>query len=85
MVTPEINDMRRRIDVERIIEEGLYLDLGADYLIDRHRVPARFDGKVIRGVRFTALKEGIVSNLGIRQPEPVTYTLYRLDPVVKGE
>ncbi len=85
LVTPEINDMRRKIDVERIIDEGLYLDLGADYLIDRHRVPARFDKKVIRGVRFTALKQGVVSNLGIRKPEPVTYTLYRLDPAGESE
>ncbi len=80
LVTPEINDMRRRIDVERIIDEGLYLDLGADYLVDRHREPRRFDGAVIRGIRFTALREGVVSNLGIRKPDPVTYTLYRLDP-----
>ena len=80
LVTPEINDMRRKIDVERIIDEGLYLDLGADYLVDRHREPRRFDGAVIRGVRFTALREGVVSNLGIRKPDPVTYTLYRLDP-----
>lgn len=80
LVTPEINDMRRRIDVERIIDEGLYLDLGADYLVDRHHVPRRFDGSVIRGVLFTAMKEGVVSNLGIRSPDPVYYTLYRLEP-----
>jgi hypothetical protein len=85
LVTPEINDMRRRIDVERIIDEGLYLDLGADYLVDRHREPSRFDGAVIRGTRFTALKEGTVSNLGIRKPDPVTYTLYRLEPAGEGE
>ena len=85
LVTPEINDMRRRIDVERIIDEGLYLDLGADYLVDRHRVPRRFDGIVIRGVRFTALTAGIVANLGIRKPDPVTYVLYRLEPVRQGE
>lgn len=85
LVTPEINDMRRRIDVERIIDEGLYLDLGADYLVDRHRVPRRFDGTVIRGVRFTALTGGVVSNLGIRKPDPVTYVLYRLEPVRQGE
>jgi hypothetical protein len=30
-------------------------------------------------VRFTALRQGVVSNLGIRKPDPVTYTLYRLD------
>jgi 4-amino-4-deoxy-L-arabinose transferase-like glycosyltransferase len=83
LVTPEINDMRRRIDVERIIEEGLYLDLGADYLLDRHTVPRRFDGSVISGVLFTAVKEGAVSNLGIRKPGPVHYTLYRLDPAGK--
>jgi 4-amino-4-deoxy-L-arabinose transferase-like glycosyltransferase len=80
LVTPEINDMRRRIDVERIIDEGLYLYLGADYLVDRHQEPRRFDGAVIRGIRFTALRDGVVSNLGIRKPDPVTYTLYRLDP-----
>ena len=80
LVTPEINDMRKRIDVERIIDEGLYLDLGADYLVDRHQVPGRFDGTVIRGVRFTALREGIIPNLGIRKPDPVTYVLYRLEP-----
>jgi hypothetical protein len=80
LVTPEINDMRRRIDVERIIDEGLYLDLGADYMLDRHAEPRRFDGAVIRGFRFTAVREGTVSNLGIRKPYPVTYTLYRLEP-----
>jgi len=80
LVTPEINDMRRNVDVERIIEEGLYLDLGADYLVDRDRQPRRFDGSVIRGFRFTAVMEGTVSNLGIRKPDPVTYTLYRIDP-----
>jgi hypothetical protein len=85
LVTPEINDMRRRIDVQRIIDEGLYLDLGADYLVDRHPEPRRFDGSVIRGFRFTAVREGTVSNLGIRKPEPVTYTLYRIDPAGEGE
>ncbi len=85
LVTPEINDMRRRIDVETIIDEGLYLDLGADYLVDRHRVPHRFDGAVIRGYRFTALRENVMPNLGIRKPDPVTYTLYRLEPVGDGE
>jgi hypothetical protein len=80
LVTPEINEMRRRTDVERIIEDGLYLGLGADYLLDRSAEPRRFDGRVIRGVRFTALRDGSVPNLGIRKPEPVIYTLYRLDP-----
>jgi hypothetical protein len=79
LVTPEINDMRQRIDVERIIEEGLYLRFRPDYLVDRNKGPARFDGRTIEGVRFISVMEGRVGNLGIRQPEPVLYTLYRLE------
>ena len=79
LVTPEINEMRQAIDVERIIEEGLYLRFGPDYLVDRSRIPARFSGETIGGTRFVPVMEGIVGNLGIRQPDPVTYTLYRLE------
>lgn len=79
LVTPEINRMRADIDVERIIAEGLYLDLGADYLLDRSEVPFRFEGKVIRGCLFSPVMSGRVANLGIRKPEPVTYVLYRLE------
>lgn len=79
LVSPEINRMRRRLDVERIIEEGLYLDLGCDYLLDRHETPARFAGHTIRGVHFTPVFRGEVSNLGIRKPDPVVYVLYRLE------
>jgi arabinofuranosyltransferase len=81
LVSSEINRMRRSIDVERIIEEGLYLRFHPDYLVDRSETPARFAGDVIRGVRFTSVLEGISPNLGIRKPEPVVYVLYRLDPV----
>ncbi len=78
LVSPEINRMRADFDVEEIITGGLYLDLGADYLMDRSAIPARFEGRVIRGVRFTRVLGGIVPNLGIRKQEPVSYVLYRL-------
>jgi len=78
LVSPEINRMRASFDVDRIITDGLYLDLGADYLMDRSGIPARFEGRVIRGVRFTSVLAGVVPNLGIRKQEPVTYVLYRL-------
>ncbi len=81
LVTPEINRMRQRIDVERIIEEGLYLRFGPDYLVDRGGVAGRFAGMTIDGVDFVAVMDGLVGNLGIRQPEPVYYTLYRLERV----
>jgi hypothetical protein len=81
LVNPEINRMRREIDVDRIIEEGLYLRFGPDYLVDRNAFPERFSGRVIEGVRFEAVMKGEVPNLGIRKPEPVMYVLYRLERV----
>lgn len=83
LVTPEINAMRRTTDVELIIADGLYLAFKPDYLVDRSPAPARFAGKVIRGYTFVPLRQGDVPNLGIRKPEPVVYTLYRVEPVSK--
>ena len=76
--------MRREIDVERIIEEGLYLRFGPDYLVDRDAFPERFSGLVIKGVFFEPVMKGEVPNLGIRKPEPVTYVLYRLERAEKA-
>jgi arabinofuranosyltransferase len=81
LVTPEINAMRRATDVAVIIDDGLYLAFKPDYLVDRSPAPARFAGKVIGGYTFAALRSGEVPNLGIRKPEPVVYTLYRITPV----
>ncbi len=81
LVSPEINRMRRSVDVEEIIERGLYLRFGPTYLVDRSATAARFEGKVIDGVLFTPLRQGTVPNLGIRKPDPVVYVLYRLDSV----
>jgi hypothetical protein len=81
LVTPEINDMRQSIDVERIIEEGLYLRFKPDYLVDRSERPDRFAGEVIGGHRFTPVVRGRVANLGIRKPDPVFYVLYRIEKV----
>jgi hypothetical protein len=78
LVTPEINRMRQTIDVERIIDEGRYLEFGPGFLVDRHEEPDRFTGKIIGGYRFDPVMSGTVSNLGIRKPEPVVYVLYRL-------
>lgn len=78
LVTPRINEMRRRIDVQVIIDDGLYLDMRPEYLVDRHEEPRRFAGRTIRGVGFEPLMSGTMPTLGIRQPQPVTYVLYRL-------
>ncbi len=84
LVTPEINRLRSTVDYETMIDRGDYLVLGADYFLDRSREPMRFSGREIKGVLFTPVLSGRVANLGIRQPEEVTYVLYRLDPVAQG-
>jgi 4-amino-4-deoxy-L-arabinose transferase-like glycosyltransferase len=81
LVTPEINRMRKEIDVERIIEEGLYLRFGPDYLVDRDEFPSRFAYMTIKGVHFEPVMRGEAPNLGIRKPRPVVYVLYRLEKV----
>jgi hypothetical protein len=78
LVTPRINEMRRTIDVQAIIDEGLYLDMRPSYLVDRSPAGERFSGTAVRGVLFEPLMSATMPLLGIRQPEPVTYTLYRL-------
>jgi len=81
LVSPEINRMRKSVDVDEIIERGLYLRFNPTYLVDRSETPERFAGKIIDGVLFTPVRKGSVPNLGIRKPAPVVYTLYRLDRV----
>jgi hypothetical protein len=81
LITPEINEMRQTIDVERIIEEGLYLRFEPDYLLDRSERPDRFAGKAIGGHRFVPVVRGEVGNLGIRKPETAFYVLYAIEKV----
>jgi hypothetical protein len=85
LISPEINRMRNTIDVERIIEEGLYLKFGPDYLVDRSETPERFSGKIIKDVLCVPVMRGEVPNLGIRKPGPVVYVLYRLEKVRAGK
>ncbi|MCD6379908.1 hypothetical protein J7M07_05620, partial [bacterium] len=79
LVTPEINRMRDTLEVEQIISEGIFLDFNPDYLVDRNPVAARFAGSVIRGVKFVPIMSDTILTLGIRKPDPVVYTLYRLE------
>lgn len=81
LITPELNTMRQIVDVDTIIEDGLYLRFEPDFLVDRHEEPARFSGRILKGVRFVPVMQGTVPNLGIRKPYPVVYTLYRLETV----
>jgi hypothetical protein len=85
LVEPETGKLRRRADYEEILERGLYLHVPGyphvDFLVDRVKVPRRFDGRVVDGFRLRAVRVEEVDNLGIRKPGPFYYTLYRIEPV----
>jgi len=81
LVTPEINNMRDTLEVEQIISEGFFLEFNPDYLVDRSSVSERFAGSIIREVRFIPVMSDTIKTLGIRKPEPVVYTLYRLERI----
>ena len=79
---PGINDLRDRVDDAVIQREGLFLEFGRpDFLVDRDPAPAVLDGRVLGDVRLRAVLHRTVANLGLSRPEPVVYTLYRVEPV----
>lgn len=85
LIDPEVGEIRRRVDYESMLEQGLFFDLPGlpdpDFFLDRDLEALRFDGRVIRGRRLRAEISREIANLGIRQPGPFTYTLYRVTPV----
>jgi len=79
LITPQINRMRNTMELEKIIEEGHFLKFDPDYYLDRDSKARRFAGKIIEGVSFVPVMSDTVSDLGIRKPGKVVYTLYRLE------
>lgn len=82
LVDNETFRLREKHTYEEIVEKGLFLTLpkypSVDFFIDRELSSNRFDGKVLAGYRFEAVRVTTVRNLGIRKPGPFYYTLYRL-------
>jgi hypothetical protein len=82
LVDTTTRDLRRRFTYEEVVQRGLYLGLDTfprvDYIVDRDTTPRRFDNKTIDGYRLESVRVAEMSNLGIRQPGPYFYTLYRI-------
>lgn len=80
LVSPELLDLGRARGFPEMIESGAWLDVvRPDYLVDRTDGPPRWDGRVVRGVTFTRLRDCVVPGLGVTEPQRWTVTLYRLD------
>jgi hypothetical protein len=88
LTSPAVARLREKAGFENMMSEGLFLDRPGipepDFLIDRDREPQRLQGKVLEGRVLRAIMTRPVANLGIRQPGPYHYTLYRIEPEPGG-
>lgn len=82
LVSPEIRTLGRRMGFAEMVESGAWLAAaGPDrpgWLVDRAEEGARFDGRVIAGVRFELVDTCVLRGVGLREPQPWTVALYRL-------
>ncbi|MBN2171138.1 MAG: glycosyltransferase family 39 protein [Candidatus Krumholzibacteriota bacterium] len=79
LIHPDIAALWHERGYREMVESLAFLDRrGADYLVDRHPVPGVLAGPRGDGYLLIPIMAQEVSGLGLRNPEPVTYTLYRI-------
>lgn len=77
LVSPEILPIVNEHSIEEIAAGLLFKDHARpDYLVDRHAETERLAGTM--GGTFEPIRSCRIEGLGVRSPEPVAYTLYRL-------
>ncbi len=81
LIHPEIGELWHETGYENMLINLSFLALrDADYLVDRHPVERRLMGLTPEGrVLLPVISRG-VRGLGLRKPEPLFYTLYRIGP-----
>jgi len=85
LVSPDIMAMGRELGFEQMVLGGDWLvsdraDFKApDYFIDRAEGEPRWAGKTVRGTTFELLDTCIIEGVGLREPQPWTVALYRLN------
>ena len=81
LIHPEIAALWQRMGYEAMVSSLAFLELHpADYLVDRAPVAARLAGRRPDGRVLLPLLSREVQGLGLRAPQPVVYTLYRIGP-----
>jgi hypothetical protein len=77
LISPELLPIVNEHPIEEIAAKLLFAGQARpDYLVDRYPEPERLTGTL--GGVFEPIRWCRVDGLGVRSPEPVTYTLYRL-------
>lgn len=84
LVSPEILELGRRIGFQEMVESGAWLDTPGraappDYFVDRAEEPARWAGRTVHGVRFELLRSCTLHGVGLRESQPWSVGLYRLE------
>ncbi len=81
LIHPEIGELWHEMGYDSMLVNLSFLALReADYLVDRHPQPNRLAGITPEGRVLMPVINREVRGLGLRKPEPLTYTLYRIGP-----
>jgi hypothetical protein len=81
LIHPEIGELWHEIGYDSMLVNLGFLALReADYLVDRHPEPRRLAGVTPEGRVLLPVISRQVRGLGLRKPEPLSYTLYRIGP-----
>ena len=83
LVSPEILELGRGMGFAEMVESGVWLNPvkgpRPTWLVDRTEGPPRWEGRTLGGVRFELLETCTMRGVGLREPQPWTIALYRLD------
>jgi hypothetical protein len=79
LVSPEMIPLVDRLSIQEIAAGLAFAPLARpDYLIDRHSTPGRLDGAMNGVFEQLPLEPCAIQGLGVRAPETIYYTGYRL-------
>jgi len=83
LVSPEMLELGRGMGFEEMVQSGVWVRGGGGpapgYLVDRCLGAPRWAGRTVGGVRFELLETCTMQGVGLREPQPWTVALYRLD------
>jgi hypothetical protein len=83
LVSPRMLELGRAMGFAEMVDSGVWVRGGGGpaptYLVDRTLDAPRWAGRTVGGVRFELLETCTLRGVGLREPQPWTAALYRLD------
>jgi hypothetical protein len=85
LVSPSVRVLGLQQGFDAMVASGAWVEAepgrAPGFLVDRTDGPPRWDGRIVRGVRFELLHTCELAGVGLREKQPWTVALYRLTPV----